>query len=158
MNWEIFIQITVAGVQILALYIAYKLAIKQHRMLQASRYLERLLSPEMIDAREVVDRWHNIGDLSEKLAWLDNPEHSEDLAHIRAFANYFQELGIAWERGLVDQNYIRDIFDVLSCRYWNRLAGWIQAYRNSSDPSLYSKWESLRNDLCSKKSNLKNEI
>lgn len=140
------LQLVLISAQFIFLVIGYKLASRHFRMSKASSFLERFLSKEMIEYRNTVDELFSRNDLKFALEHLKDPENLDDLNHVRAFANFFQELGIAYRRKLVDKDYVKDVFDHLTCKYWNLLIGWINDYRNI-DPSLYRKWEDLRDEL-----------
>ena len=73
-----------------------------------------------------------------------NNNNKEEIAQIRMFANFFQELGIAYRKELIDHAYTEEIFDFLVKSYWKKLHVWVQDYRNAmNDKTLYSKWEEL---------------
>jgi hypothetical protein len=123
--------------------VTYRLAIRQFRMAKASQYLERFMSKEMMDARTVVDQFCG-KDIHDMIGSLRADNCREELGQIRMFANFFQELGIAFRKGLVDRRYTEEIFDFLVKSYWKKLYGWVQDYRKlQGDKSLYSKWEDL---------------
>ena len=151
----LILQIILILTQFVFLVVGYKLATKQFRMSKASHFLERFLSKEMIEARNTVDRQFSGNDLKSILEYINNPENLNELNHIRMFANFFQELSIAYKNGLVDKNYVNDVFDILVCKYWTSLTGWIADYRSSSGNTLYRGWEDLRDELRIKNAKLK---
>jgi len=143
MSAEVAVRATVGAAQIVALCVGYLLAVKQFRMARASAFLERFHAGEMSRARTAVDKWLASGDLSERLRTLYDPANVGLLNEIRMFANFFQELGVAWNRKLVDRGYARNCFDFLVVYYWSGLSGWIADYRQQRDPTLYRRFEEL---------------
>lgn len=151
----LILQIFLISAQFAFLIVGYKLATKQFRMSKASHFLERFMSKDMIEARNTVDRLFEGNDLKSTLEYLNEKKSLKDLNQIRMFANFFQELSIAYRNRLVDKKYIIDVFDVLTCKYWTLLTGWISDYRSKSDNSLYSGWEDFRDELRSIDNDLK---
>ena len=135
--------------QIVALVIMYWLATKQFRMSKSSTYLERFLGREVLELRESIDVWLS-GDhpASKRLEEINLPEQAHRKAQMIAFANFFQELGIAYKHNLADKKYVRETFSFLASHYWQRLNFWIAAYRDEKHrPTLYAEWEYLYNEI-----------
>ena len=143
----VIVHSVVGAAQLLALVIGYRLAVKQFRMARASAFLERFHSGEMTRARTSVDRWLAAEDLSERLKLINEAENVALLNDVRMFANFFQELGVAWNRKLVDREYARNCFDFLAVYYWTALSGWIADYRHRRDPTLYRRFEELYDEM-----------
>jgi hypothetical protein len=143
-----YLQISVNFLQLIFIVIGYKIGIKQFRMSKSANYLERFLSSEMTEARNTVDVIFIKRDLQDILSHLSKPENINQINHVRMFANFFQELGVAYQNKLVDKKYTKDVFDFLSDNYWHLMLGWICDYRNkANNQSLYSKWEILKTKL-----------
>ena len=141
--WDVIALVVTLSAQGAFIFATYLLALRQFRMAKASTYLERFMSKEMIDAREIVDDMCRM-EVDEMVSALRTKEKADELSEIRMFANFFQELGIAYRRGLIDHSYTEEIFDFLVKTYWKKLYAWVQAYRSTTgDTSLYSKWEDL---------------
>jgi hypothetical protein len=86
--------------------------------------------------------------------WLDSSENESDRLSVlqidveldrkvRALANLFQELGVAYARGVVDRATIRNNFDFLVPHYWTRLNFWVRDKRSHLDKNLYRRFEAM---------------
>jgi hypothetical protein len=139
----------VAVTQLLALYVMYYLAIKQFRMSKSSQYLERFLESEFLKLREFVDDYIDGRKASQKQdSPIAVPDFKHDLIQMITFANFFQELSVAYRHRLADRKYIRDVFSFLIQYYWEHLSHWVDAYREQKQRrSLYSDWEKLYHEL-----------
>lgn len=148
-NLLLMFQAIVTLAQLVALVLMYYLAVKQYRMSKSSEYLQRFLERELFDCREFIDEWVNEkGPAEKRLEWLNLPENRHEKARVIVFANFFQELSIAYRRGLGDRTYIIDVFSFLIRHYWERMNFWVAAYRNEKNRStLYEDWEDLYNEI-----------
>jgi hypothetical protein len=141
--------------QSLMLAVTYRLAIRQFRMSKASGFLERFMSPDVTKARLTVDRLCEspVDEMVKALRDGGDETQEDKLSQVRIFANFFQELGLAYSHRLVDRAYTEEIFDHLTKYYWDRLQPWVEAYRKErGDRSLYSKWHDLAVDFKHKES------
>ena len=141
--WDVLELIISLCAQATFLFITYKFALKQFRMSKASHYLERFMSKDIMDARAVVDKYCDCS-VEDMVRRLKEERNEEDANKVKMFANFFQELGIAYTRELVDRKYVTDIFDFLTTSYWTKLQPWVLEYRKATgNNSLYSKWANL---------------
>lgn len=141
---------TVASIaQIIALVTMYLLAVKNFRMSRSSEYLQRFLSRDTLILREEIDSWlRREGSPAERLAALNSPENVHRRIQILAFANFFQELGVAYQSKLTDQKYVRKVFGFLVPHYWECFDFWIAAYREEKQRrTLFGEWEYLYNEI-----------
>jgi hypothetical protein len=144
--WEWFKLLLPIACQGLFITITYTLAIRQFRMARASSFLERFLSSDMTRARMAVDKLCEgaVDEMVKALRDGASAKRDDLLSQVRMFANFFQELGIAYRHGLVHRTYTEEIFDFLVKSYWDRLQPWIEDYRTQkNDRTLYSKWHDL---------------
>lgn len=149
MNTVDAVRIAVSITQVIAIFVMYWLAVRQYQMNQSSQYLNRFLDKELFELRESVDLWLESGaDTIKKLEQLNDEECRHTKSEAIAFANFFQELAISYQRKLTHRRYIYDTFGFLAQHYWERLNFWVCSYRDEKNRrTLYAEWESLYNEF-----------
>jgi len=144
--WTDWIEPVFGLTEIVLLLAAVYLTISQFTRSRASSYIERFNSSDAIESRIAVDKW--LGDHSTSRERLEALANDPSLrTHLRRFANLFQELGAAYEFGVAHRKTVRVLFDALVVMYWESLRFWVEDYRAQADPTLYSRFESLYNEI-----------
>jgi hypothetical protein len=142
------IDLSVGALQIVAIFAAYFLALRQYRMGVTSQHFERF-SRDFAEIRERLDSWlTHYGTDEERLNFINDPANSHLKSDVLRFSNFFQELGMSYKAKLTHHEYVHEIFSFLTRFYWGSLYFWIDDYRKERGrPSLFREWEFL-NDKC----------
>jgi hypothetical protein len=124
----------------------------RHFDIQRTSYMiERFNTKELVDAREVTDKWLGSKEAPKALMDRANDPYSqkpegqktkEDISEsakaaeaaatvksIRVFCNFFQELGTAHKHGTVHEGYMWDVFGGLVTKYGTELKPFIDELR-----------------------------
>lgn len=145
-NWSTWVEMFLGLAEIGLLVAAVYLTIAQFTRSRASMYIERFNSSDAMESRVAVDRWLEAHVTAK--ARLEELERDPALrTHLRRFTNLFQELGAAYQFGVAHRKTVRVLFDALVVMYWERLRFWVEDYRANSDPTLYSRFEYLYNEI-----------
>lgn len=159
--------IVAAAIAVWQLRSTYLQAERHFKRKQAADYVSRLLSPTLMSVRSQVDEWahrHKAEDFSPG-SLLERTTPEEALA-LRTLANFFVDLGIAWQKELVDRGYAEEALNRLTCRYWNRMLPFITAERDAARvlsgskeaaDRLYSPFQVLRREFIRTHGDLENE-
>lgn len=147
-TWIIILQIFLILSQFIFLIVTYRITISQFKKKKASEYFERFLSRDVFESRITVDRLTANLQQKDLLNYFEEDTNKNELHQFIFFANFFQELGVAYLEKLVDKSYTMKVFDFLICDYWSKMHGWVSAYRElKKDETLYSKWEYLQHEI-----------
>lgn len=113
--------------------------VRHFRFVRASAYIERFNGGDNVKNRIEVDKWLDSTDSDEErlTALKQNPEL---LTRVKAFANIFQELGVAYKYRTVNRKIVWYNFDVLVVTYWQKLKFYFDDRRGNDDQSLYHKY------------------
>ncbi|MDX6500481.1 MAG: hypothetical protein QOG23_3741 [Blastocatellia bacterium] len=124
----------------------------RHFDIERTTYMsERLNTKELVDARDVTDKWLDTKEDAkslmdrafdpysqklelqkteeEKLASAKAREAAEIVKSIRVFCNFFQELGTAEKHYTLDEGYMWDAFGALVTKYGEELKPFVEELR-----------------------------
>ena len=116
------------------------------RQIRVQTWLEfqkRFDSHEMIGARKILA-------IRLKLNIQD-----KDASISETVLNFFEDLGIAYEKGYIEKELAEDSFSFHACRWWKILKSYVEQERNrhKNDISLFANFEKFAKNVC-----LPNEI
>ena len=135
---------------------------------RTSYFIERFHRPEMLEARADADRWLRVrrgkeDTVSEQQvrdmlhaanlvsADFEDPRQAEDAAvfvDLRLIANFFQELGAAFDNESLDEKYLWQVFGSLVTRYHRDLAPFLKGMRNrANNQDLYEDFDQLADKM-----------
>ena len=124
---------------------------RHFRLERTQSFISRFNSPEMIETRQVVDDWlagsENYNDLLNR---YNKREHEavKIADSILTIANLFQELGVAFGHGAVDEHYTWDVFGGLVRKYWDSMEPFVQERRKQRErPTLLTDFEKLAREM-----------
>lgn len=112
---------------------------------RAFAYIERFNSKDFMDLRIAIEQWIVENPEPTSLSTLLKSKNSDDIAmsvQIRTYLNLFQELAVAFEKGMVDKHIFYRNFDFLIISNWDRFADFIYTVRAlTGDFSIYKRFE-----------------
>lgn len=118
---------------------------------KAFSYIERFNSQEFMELRIAIDKW--LASQKNPQARVDvlkseNPDDIEISIKIRTFLNIFQELAVAYEKGMIDKYIFFKNFDYLILSNWEKFAEFIYILRAlNNDFSIYKRFELMVEDV-----------
>ena len=139
----------------------------RHFDIERTTYMsERLNTKELVDAREVTDKWldkkqdaKSLMDRAfdpysqksesqktkqEKLESAQAREAADSVKSIRVFCNFFQELGTAEKYHTLDEGYMWDAFGALVTKYGEELKPFVEELRvRRNRPQLMQDFSAL---------------
>lgn len=124
----------------------------QFRRNKAASFIQRFNAKDVLEVRSAVDGWllrHS--DNASRLRALD--ESPELNAQVRLLMNLFQEIGVAYEQGIVHRKEIRDYFDVLVLSYWGQLRFVVERARVQQGYTIYRRFERFAATMQEKRRN-----
>lgn len=122
----------------------------QFRRNKAATFVQRFNAKDVLVVRAAVDGWLNQHpDNDARLRALD--ESPELNAQVRLLMNLFQEIGVAYEQGLVHRRETRDYFDVLVVHYWEQLRFVVERARVQQGYTLYRRFERFAGKLAKRR-------
>ncbi len=143
----------------------------RHFDIQRTSYMiERFNTKELVDARDVTDKWldkkEDVKSLMDRAVdpYSKNPEpqktgegklesaEAEEAAtivkSIRVFCNFFQELGTAEKHGTLDEGYMWDVFGGIVNKYGEELKPFVEELRvRKQRPQIMQEFSSLTNKM-----------
>jgi len=127
--------------------------------LSAQQQREHLESSKRLGALKFVERWNNPGMHHVKLTArdvvrekrktpeLDLEKELEDRtksANVADVLNFFEEMAIAIQLGLIDEGTVRQFFRGIVVTYYDAFGGWIEKRRSErSNPRFFKEYEWL---------------
>jgi hypothetical protein len=118
---------------------------------KAFSYIERFNSQEFMALRIAIDQWlalHKNPQTMIAVLKSEKPDDIEISIKIRTFLNIFQELAVAYEKGMVDKHIFFKNFDYLILSNWEKFADFIYTVRAANDDfSIYKRFELMVEDI-----------
>lgn len=118
---------------------------------RAFAYIERFNHKDFMELRIVIEQWISENQNPSSLSTLLKSKDLEDIAmsvQIRTYLNLFQELAVAFEKGMVDKHIFYRNFDFLIVSNWERFADFIYTVRAlSGDFTIYKRFELMANEV-----------
>lgn len=116
------------------------------KVLRAMSYVERFNGEEGVRQRAVVESWLADPEPERRIELFENDATLR--MNVLAFMNLFQELGVAYQRGLLDKKVVADFFDFLAPRYWEALGFLVEHYRKKTgDPAVYRRFKHFQDAM-----------
>ena len=118
---------------------------------RTSYYIERFNRTEIVEARDVTDRWletkespKELYDRAKDRTSLEGKEAGITLRNIRVFTNFFQEIGAAMKHETLDDEYLWDVFGGIVRRYGLELKPFVDETRiQLKRPAAYRDFTEL---------------
>nr|WP_320132562.1 DUF4760 domain-containing protein [uncultured Holophaga sp.] len=114
---------------------------------RAFAYIERFNHKDSMELRIEVEQWLALNPQRDALIRLVTSRDPKDIAlaiKVRTYLNLFQELAVAFEKGMVDRRIFYRNFDFLITSHWDRLEEFIFSYRaHTGDFTLYKRFERM---------------
>lgn len=118
---------------------------------RAFAYIERFNHKDFMELRIALEKWlaqNPRVDSFRLMLASKEPEEIEISVKIRTFLNLFQELAVAFEKGMVDKNIFYYNFDFLITSHWDRFEEFIFAYRAyTGDYTIYKRFEWMAKEV-----------
>lgn len=118
---------------------------------KAFSYIERFNSQEFMELRIAIDQWLVLHKDPQTMIDVLSSERADDIEvsiKIRTFLNIFQELAVAYEKGMIDKHIFFRNFDYLILSNWDKFADFIYSVRAANnDFSIYKRFELMVNDV-----------
>lgn len=112
---------------------------------RAFAYIERFNNKDFMELRIAIEQWIVDNPDPTSLSALLKSKKSEDISmsvQIRTYLNLFQELAVAFEKGMVDKHIFYRNFDFLIVSNWERFANFIYTVRAlTGDFTIYKRFE-----------------
>ena len=111
------------------------------------RYQDPRVRPIVVDAIHFLKREDKA--LKDKWKILEDKEDAEHIdlkSKVVYTLNFFDELGVMYNRNLVDQEIIKDVFKDPSLIYYEYATRYITRRRREI-PGVYADWEKMNNDF-----------
>ncbi|OHD84646.1 MAG: hypothetical protein A3I60_00745 [Sulfuricurvum sp. RIFCSPLOWO2_02_FULL_43_45] len=122
---------------------------------RAFAYIERFNHKDFMELRIAIEQWISENPNPSSLSTLLKSKALEDIAmsvQIRTYLNLFQELAVAFEKGMVDKHIFYRNFDFLIVSNWERFADFIYTVRAlSGDFTIYKRFELMAKEVKSAK-------
>ena len=118
---------------------------------KAFDYIERFNSADFMEIRISVERWLLVtrehDDLAE-LLFSQDPSDVEGSIKMKTYLNFFQELGVAFEKRMIDKRIFFKNFDFLILSNWYKFEKFIFSLRErQNDFSLYKRFELMAREV-----------
>lgn len=118
---------------------------------RAFAYIERFNHKDFMELRILIEQWISENPNPSSLSILLKSKDSEDIAmsiQIRTYLNLFQELAVAFEKGMVDKHIFYRNFDFLIVSNWERFADFIYTIRAlTGDFTIYKRFELMAKEV-----------
>lgn len=128
---------------------------------RAFGYIERFNHKDFMELRIIIEQWlsenKGISSLG-KLLKSNRPEDIEMSVKIKTYLNLFQELAVAFEKGMVDKHIFYRNFDFLIVSNWEKFSDFIYAVRVlNNDYTIYKRFEQMAAEVKGAKLSDENE-
>ncbi|MDD5160426.1 MAG: DUF4760 domain-containing protein [Sulfuricurvum sp.] len=125
---------------------------------RAFAYIERFNHKDFMELRITIEQWISENSNPSSLSTLLKSKKTEDISmsvKIRTYLNLFQELAVAFEKGMVDKHIFYRNFDYLIVSNWERFADFIYTVRAlTGDFTIYKRFELMAMEVkAAKKTN-----
>lgn len=118
---------------------------------RAFAYIERFNHKDFMELRILIEQWISKNPNPSSLSTLLKSNDLEDIAmsvQIRTYLNLFQELAVAFEKGMVDKHIFYRNFDFLIVSNWERFADFIYTIRAlTGDFTIYKRFELMAKEV-----------
>ena len=118
---------------------------------RAFAYIERFNHKDFMELRIAIEQWIVENPSPTSLSTLLKSKNRDDIAmsvQIRTYLNLFQELAVAFEKGMVDKHIFYRNFDFLIVSNWERFADFIYSVRAlTGDFTIYKRFELMANEV-----------
>ena len=118
---------------------------------RAFTYIERFNHKDFMELRITIEQWIVQNPNPTSLSTLLKSKRGDDIAmsvQIRTYLNLFQELAVAFEKGMVDKHIFYRNFDFLIVSNWERFADFIYTVRAlTGDFTIYKRFELMANEV-----------
>jgi cation transport regulator ChaC len=118
---------------------------------RAFAYIERFNHKDFMELRIAIEQWIVENPSPTSLSTLLKSKKGDDIAmsvQIRTYLNLFQELAVAFEKGMVDKHIFYRNFDFLIVSNWERFADFIYTVRAlTGDFTIYKRFELMANEV-----------
>lgn len=112
---------------------------------RAFAYIERFNHKDFMELRIAIEQWIVENPSPTSLSTLLKSKSRDDISmsvQIRTYLNLFQELAVAFEKGMVDKHIFYRNFDFLIVSNWERFADFIYTVRAlTGDFTMYKRFE-----------------
>lgn len=118
---------------------------------RAFAYIERFNHKDFMELRIAIEQWIVENPTPTSLSTLLKSKNRDDISmsvQIRTYLNLFQELAVAFEKGMVDKHIFYRNFDFLIVSNWERFADFIYTVRAlTGDFTIYKRFELMANEV-----------